>query len=81
MKFHNYVIATAIGIIPATLLKTFLVGGEIREAFLLRSEFPQLGSLLADPRLWIALIALGLIAILPIIAKRFSGDRIKELQS
>lgn len=81
VRIVPYVLATAIGIIPATLLKTFLVGGEIRDSFLLHNTLPPLESLLLDPRLWIAMLALAALSLATIAAKRIAGDHVKELKS
>ncbi len=81
VRLSNYLLATGIGIIPATLLKTFLVGGEIRDSFLLNNTLPPLDSLLLDPRLWIAMLALTALSLGTIVAKRMAGDHVKELQS
>lgn len=81
VRLSNYVLATGFGIIPATLLKTFLVGGEIRDSFLLHNTLPPLESLLLDPRLWIAMLALAALSLGTIFAKRMAGDHVKELRS
>lgn len=81
VRLMPYLLATGIGIIPATLLKTFLVGGEIRDSFLLNNTLPPLESLLLDPRLWIAMLALAALSLATIAAKRIAGDHVKELKS
>ena len=68
MKTSPYFIATLVGITPGTTVYV-LVGGGF-DAILTAGKVPDL-STLGDPRILLPLAGLGILALIPIIAKKF----------
>lgn len=68
MKTSPYFIATLVGITPGTTVYV-LVGGGF-DAILAAGKVPDL-STLGDPRILLPLAGLGILALIPIIAKKF----------
>lgn len=76
VRLHNYIIATALGIAPATFVKTYLTAG-------LKLQFIQDGtlnkeSILTMPSFYIPLLLLAVIAVIPILYKKFARKNMQE---
>ena len=68
VPFHRFAISTALGIIPGALVYTS-VGAGLGEVFA-RGEAPNLG-IIFEPHILLPILGLSLLALLPIVLKRF----------
>lgn len=68
MRSNQYILATLIGIAPGTTV--YVLVGSGFDAILARGQTPDL-SILGDPRILAPLAGLGILALIPILAKKF----------
>jgi uncharacterized membrane protein YdjX (TVP38/TMEM64 family) len=72
VQTRNYVIATFFGIMPATFV--FAAAGHIGSDAIARGESLTLSGLLADPKVTFLIAGLIVLALIPILYKRFAGN-------
>ena len=72
MSLGNYVIATLFGIIPATFIYTLV--GDGAGAVLDRGQDLDLGTIF-EPRFILPIVGLAVLALLPVVYKKFKGVR------
>lgn len=93
VRLRTFALATMIGVIPATY--AFAVAGSGLDSIIEKQETARNACLAAGnadcgldlglrtlitPQIVVALVALGLLALIPVILRRFFGDRIKWLR-
>jgi uncharacterized membrane protein YdjX (TVP38/TMEM64 family) len=77
VKLRNYVIGTFLGIIPGTFVYV-LIGNAIREGSASLAD-TGLASVFTQPAVYLPFIGLAVLALIPILIKRFGGRKARKL--
>jgi uncharacterized membrane protein YdjX (TVP38/TMEM64 family) len=71
VSLRDFVLATAVGIVPATIVYSS-VGSGLGEIFASGGK-ADLHQVASDPKVWLPMVGLGLLALLPVAYKRWRG--------